>query len=507
MSAITKKSYWEETASYKHFDRFSVSRFPSHFDCIVIGAGITGLTCAYRLKKRGMRVAVLEAGSVGGGATCSSSAHVTAYYDHGFHALIEAYGKGVAKLVCSSLLEGMREIEENIIELGIDCEKRSVPAVQYCEEQADVALVEREEAAARIAGLLVAPLTQKIEAPLPMAAGFQIPKQLQLHIGKYIYALAQAVQGNGCAVFEGSRVRAFSDGSPCTVSCDDNTLTAETLVLATHTPMGLHYFQTKIPPYRSFIVTCTISDRVTPALYYDTAKPYHYLRIINDVGTHLMVGGEDIKIGHGDESRAYARLEAYVKSRFDVLEVTGHWAATFYDTIDHLPLIGALPGKKNVFCATGFSGDGLPFGSVAGKMLAAEVLGETTPCTDLYRPGRLGVENVGKFVSENADSARCFIGDRIASLSRTPQMLAPGQGCVATQGLESVATYCDESGNLNMFSAVCPHMRCLVRWNATEKSFDCPCHGSRFDVSGCVMEGPAMQDLAVVAIKRHDSAG
>jgi nitrite reductase/ring-hydroxylating ferredoxin subunit len=239
-----------------------------------------------------------------------------------------------------------------------------------------------------------------------------------------------------------------------------------------------------------------------PALYWDTNEPYNYLRVAGSPDDPVvLVGGRDAKTGTADERAAFGALESYARERFGVERVVARWAAQLYDPADHLPFIGKSPLAEHVYVATGFSGDGLPLGALAAAMLAHQVLGETTPYDKLFRPARLRLGGVKAFVQDQLHVAKHFLGDRLPRFAESKvAQLAAGEGCVDAFGGAKVAAYRTPAGELRTFSAVCPHLRCLVHWNARESTFDCPCHGSRFDTAGRPLEGPALEGLTEVEL-------
>ncbi len=496
---IIKKSFWHDTSQLpicKPLDR------DKSFDAIIVGAGITGLTTALFLKHKGLSVAVVEAETIGAGTSGATTAHATAQCDHGYYALESEYGRETTKLIQASLTTAIDIIERLTNDLEFDCDFRRVHGYFYAETKVGSETVNRELQAARNAGLDVE-IVKHVPLPFKTVRGYRLKNQARFHALKYLNGLAAAVQGKGCHIFTGTRVTKVTDGHPCKVETAAGlSMTAKHVVLATHTPLGFTPLQATLVPKESFVLTATVKHLPEDGLFWDTEDPYNYTRLVDSSdGALVMIGGRDLKTAHGDEARSFAELERYVRERYSVKDIVHQWSAQFYEPAGHLPSIGKRPGSQHVYVATGFSGDGMTLGTISGHMLAAQIVGTVTEWDELYRPDRLHLTGLKAFLTETLDTAVNFIGDRINLSDAADALnLAPGNGGIVNAGGKQIAAYRDESGDLRSFSAVCPHLGCIVRWNGEQKSFDCPCHGSRFDLEGEVIEGPALKGLPRVEI-------
>jgi nitrite reductase/ring-hydroxylating ferredoxin subunit len=359
-----------------------------------------------------------------------------------------------------------------------------------------------------------ASLARATPLPFPVAASLCFRDQAQLHPRAYILALAAAVSGDGCTIFEDSHVTDVDDGDPCRVSTIDGEVVCDDVIVATNVPVTHRlFFPTKIPAYRTYAIAAR-TDRLLDALCWDTDNPYHYIRTHTAAdGAHfLIVGGEDHKTGQQDDTHTpFRRLEAYVRQRFGEREFVNHWSGQIVTPLDGLPYIGRTTLGNRVFIATGFAGQGLTMGTLAATLLSDLLLGVKNPYADLYRPSRIKPwSSARSFLRENLDFPTHVIADRLRRRGENGEMgverLPPGEGAVLNLEGKRLAVYRDHAGHLSAVSAVCTHLGCVVQWNSTEKSWDCPCHGSRFEPTGRVLNGPAIAALPTRELPTHFEA-
>ncbi|MBX3021817.1 MAG: FAD-dependent oxidoreductase [Bdellovibrionales bacterium] len=474
-------------------------------DVCVVGGGIAGLTVAYMLLRQGQSVIVLDRERLGLGETGLTSAHLSNALDDRYYNLERLHGRDGARLAAESHTAAIDLIETIQAEEEIDCEFRRVDGFLFLSPTESLPELTKEIDAAHRAGLRDVRLLPRTPV-LFFDSGpcLQFPEQAQFHPLKYIDGLAYAIQRKGGHVFTHSEVSEIRGGHPAQVKTTQGfTVECEAVVVATNTPINNRVtIHTKNPAYRTYVVGVPVSrDLVAPALLWDTGDPYHYIRFVKDPNTGediLLVGGEDHRTGQDThEEKHFANLLQWVHERFDVRgRAVTRWSGQVMEPIDGLAYIGRNPGDTdNVFIVTGDSGHGLTHGTLAGMLIADLVVGRDNPWATLYDPARLPLRSLSTYVKDAVESTMPY-GDWLSEgdVSDVHQIEA-GEGAVMRDGLAKLAVYKDEVGRLHTCSAVCTHLGGLVRWNSAEKTWDCPCHGSRFDRFGQVINGPANKEL------------
>jgi glycine/D-amino acid oxidase-like deaminating enzyme/nitrite reductase/ring-hydroxylating ferredoxin subunit len=475
-------------------------------DVCIVGAGIAGITTAYELVRAGKRVVVLERGELAGGATGLTTAHLASALDDRFDELERLHGEQGARLAAESHTAAIDRIEAIVAAERIACDFERLDGYLFAPPGGDRGLLERELEAARRAGL--AGVERVDRAPLPLfdtGPCIRFPRQAQFHPLKYLAAVAEAIERGGGRIFAQTTVREIEGGEPARIEAGDHLVTAEAVVVATNTPINdLVAMHTKQAPYMTYVIGARIPRGAVPsALYWDTEDPYHYVRLYGDGGGAaafdiLIVGGEDHKSGQAEDApERFAHLESWARERFPQIdEIAYTWAGQVMESIDGLAFIGRNPmDEDNVFIVTGDSGMGMTHGTIAAMLLTDLILGRENRWAELYDPSRKTVAAGGRFARETANMAGQLGAWVTAGDVRSVDEIAPDSGAVIRRGLRKLAVYRDAEGALHERSAVCPHLGCIVQWNAAAKTWDCPCHGSRFDPLGEVINGPAIGGL------------
>ena len=480
-------------------------------DVAVVGGGITGMTAALLLARAGRRVAVVEARRIGKGESGKTTAHLTEVLDVPFHTLVSRFGVRGALLA----VEGQRAAIDRIAmfadECAIACDFRRVPGYAIAETEGERAALEREAVAARRLGSSAA-LVDTAPLPFPIAGALRFDNQATIHPRLYLQGLERAFVGMHGRIFEDTQVVAIDEGEPCRVISDRGVVTARDVIVAAHVPIVNRFLlHAKLAAYRSYVLGIDLGGDagVGDGLYWDMAEPYHYLRT-QAVGGHryLLVGGEDHKVGEGGDTTApFERLEAYVRVRFgrEVAATDYRWSGQIVESADGLPYVGRNSLSDRVYVATGYAGNGITGGTMAAMVIADEITERANPLGELLDATRIKpLASVGAVLAENLDYPKHMLADRLpGSIEEGADALvaiAPGEGQVVALGGERLAVYRNANGQLGALSAKCTHLGCLVHWNTTEKSWDCPCHGSRFDPHGRVLNGPAVRALEARAI-------
>jgi glycine/D-amino acid oxidase-like deaminating enzyme/nitrite reductase/ring-hydroxylating ferredoxin subunit len=474
-----------------------------HVDVCVVGAGIAGMTTAYLLAKAGRSVAVLDDGPIGGGMTQMTSAHLTHAMDDRYYELERLHGRVGARLAAESHTAAIERIEAIAREERFECELERVNGYLLLAEGDREETLDRELDAAHRAGL-----TEVSKLPRAPYEGFRsgpclrFPRQAQFHPLMYLAGLTQALHRLGGRVYTGSHAERIDGGAPARVRTRNHLVTADAVVVATNVPVNDRVaIHTKQAPYMTYVIGARVPRGAVPrALAWDTGDPYHYVRVAPFGGDELLiVGGEDHKSGQASENgERYERLETWTRARFPVAgEIAFRWSGQVMETVDYLSFTGRNPmDAENVYIHTGDSGMGLTHGTIAGMLLCDLITGRDSPWAKLYDPARKRVGAAREYAAENLNVARQYADWLMPGEVRSPDEIAPGSGAVMRRGLHKLAVYRDAQGALHEHSAACPHLGCIVHWNSAAATWDCPCHGSRFDCEGRVINGPANRDLA-----------
>jgi glycine/D-amino acid oxidase-like deaminating enzyme/nitrite reductase/ring-hydroxylating ferredoxin subunit len=483
----------------------------TEYDVAIIGAGITGLTAAYNLAKHGLKVVVLERKTFGHGETGFSTAHLTARPDIEAAELIQKFGEAKARQVWESGAEAIVYIEEICKLEGIDAHFQRLDGWLIARDEDGVQTINDESEALKLLGIE----HEIASSPIHAKRALKIPNQARFNVGLYLNGLAKAATSHGAILLEGTAVVSMTSGEPHeleleTTNAANRNITAKSVIVATHVPIWTHYLVLdKLKAAQSYVIGAKISKGAAPdVIMDDTAEPYHYFRLEPQNDHDLVIfGGEDHGTG-GDEAtpERFANLERELMAWLpDVeLEVVYRWSGEVWETLDGLPYIGAdLPPAPKRFIATGYDGVGTTFGTVAGLMAVAWVLGETHQYADLYAPGRIGARDIPSMIGSGLGYAKQLVSDRLEGLLNSNKLLAsdlePGGGAIIEiPKLGQVAAYKTEAGDLITVSAVCSHAGCEVSWNAADHTWDCGCHGSRFAPDGEVIAGPAVYALKPV---------
>lgn len=507
-------SYWTSTVGPIEYS--SLTR-DLNVDVAIVGAGIAGLTTAYLLTLEGKKVAVLEDGYVGSGESGRTSAHLSNAVDDRYSEITEFHGKEAARLTAQSHAAAINLIEKISQEEGIECEFERLEGHLFLHPTDKRETLEKELKATKKAGLNTI-LSEGVPGiSFERGPCLTFPEQAQFHPLKYLKGLSKAIIKHGGKIFTRTHVKNIT-GDRVTTS-EGFEVKAQSVVIATNTPVNDKVvMHTKLSPYRTYIIGAAVpKGSVLKALYWDSGnvkskwptEPYHYVRVeqFNELFDLLIVGGEDHKTAQAEEKEGvkeeerYSALEAWARARFPVDHIAYRWSGQVVEPIDDLAFIGRNPmDSKNHFIITGDSGNGLTHGSLGAILITDLIMGRRNDWEKIYDPARKNLKTVKDYVFENANAMSHLLEYLTPGELDNVEQLHLGEGAVIKEGREKLALYKDMTGEVHAFSAVCPHLKCIVHWNNEEKSFDCPCHGSRFDCHGDVMNGPANEGLRCIEL-------
>jgi glycine/D-amino acid oxidase-like deaminating enzyme/nitrite reductase/ring-hydroxylating ferredoxin subunit len=480
-------------------------------DVCVVGAGIAGLTTGYLLAREGRSVIILDDGPVAGGETCRTTAHLVNALDDRYYELERLHGERGARLAAESHTAAVDLIEELVGEEAIDCDFERLDGYLFVPPGESTEQLGWELRAAHRAGLTEVAYVERVPYDgYDFGAALRFPYQGQFHILKYMSGLASAFGRRGGRLHTRTHAAEIVGGDDARVrTADGHTVRASAVVVATNTPVNDRVaIHTKQAPYRTYVVGARVPRGSVPhMLLWDTPDPYHYVRLqtLRDGGAEydvLIVGGEDHKTGQAEDfEERFRRLEEWTRERFPVEAFEYHWSGQVMEPVDGLAFIGRNPlDADNVYVATGDSGNGMTHGTIAGMLIRDLVLGRENEWATLYDPTRISLRAGLEWSKENLNVAAQYTELLTGGEVESAEEVGAGTGAVVRRGLTKVAVYRDDEGRLHEHSAICTHLGCVVGWNDEEKSWDCPCHGSRFHrEDGHVLNGPAIKGLDPVA--------
>ncbi len=471
-------------------------------DVAVLGGGITGLTAAFLLARSGARVAVLDRHRIALGTTGNTTGKVTSQHGLTYDELRRRFGRERAHQYGAANEAARTLIASLVAEEGIDCDHEPADAFTYTTDPARRIAIEQEVEAATDLGLPAA-YAETVDLPVAVQAAVRFDGQAQFHARKYCLALAERIRARGGAVFEQTSAVSVDHGRPCRVATAAGpTVSADAVVVATLLPfMNDGLFAARTEPSRSYAIGIRVDESERVGGMYISADPVtRSIRShpLTGDGAYLIVAGEGHKTGHGDATDdRYHALETWAREHFGVRALEHRWSSQDFRSVDGLPFVGPLTARRDrVLVATGFRKWGITNGTAAAMLLADRLAGRETSWAEAFDSTRYAPrQSAGTFVRAQADVAARFVGDRLRVGGPEPDELGVGAGTVRRVDGRLVAVSRGGDGRLHSVSAVCTHLGCVVRWNSAERSWDCPCHGSRFDADGTVLEGPALRDL------------
>jgi len=510
------KSYWFETQG----NHAKTAEIPDEFptlssdqtsDVCVIGGGIAGLTQSYLLACAGKSVVLLEDGLIGSGESGRTTAHIFNGLDDRYVHVAQKFGKEAAKTVAESQSAAIELIQMIVDNEKIDCDFARLSGYLFAGKNWSEKQIKEEYEAAQEAGLPVKLVNSAPDFSTGLAVEF--PNQAIFHMNKYLAGLALACKKRGVKIFTRTHAKEAEGGknNKATVtSTEGYKVNCNYIVQATNVPMNdTVTMWLKMKPYRSYAVAAKIpKGTVSNSLWWDSEDPYHYVRLsrgTDDSHDIMIVGGEDHPVGqaHNFEER-YENLYKWAKEKFPQLgQVTNQWSGQVTEPLDGIAFLGRNPGDyDNVFLITGDSGMGMTNATLGAMINTDLILGKPNPYAKLHDPSRQTItHDLKETLTENLNTQVQFLDWIKPSEVKDIEDIKPGCGAVIRNGISKAAVYRDENGQIHSRSAVCPHLGAIVHWNESEKSWDCPAHGSRFNACGTPINGPSNKPLPPVELK------
>jgi glycine/D-amino acid oxidase-like deaminating enzyme/nitrite reductase/ring-hydroxylating ferredoxin subunit len=477
----------------------------------VVGAGISGVTTAYLLLKNGFQVTLLDRDSFGDGETARTTAHLSNVLDAGFTKVIRLHGEKGAKLAFESHSDAIDLIEKIIEEESIDCDFKRVEGYLFLSPDSKANYLQEEYEACKKVGFQEITLEASPRYFATLGPAIRYPQQGRFHSLKYLKGLLKAIVEMGGKVYGLTKVTEVHGGKDAYVKTDfGHRVSCEQIVVTTNVPMN-DWVQIHIKEgaYRSYVIGIEVPENTFPdILLWDTGHPYHYVRKIESKKKGfdiVLVGGEDHRVGQEkDDHYPFEKIEKWARERLGLAgKITHKWSGQIIEPFDGLAFIGRNPmDADNVFIITGGSGHGLTHGSLGATIVRDLIQDHPNEWSKLYDPSRISPRALGLMAKENAKSILPYEDHLYLKDQYTKGPLVPGTGVLVRDKLKEVAVYCDPQGKLHSFSATCPHLGGVVHWNEIEKTWDCPCHGSRFSCTGQVLNGPAISNLEEVPVPR-----
>lgn len=472
-------------------------------DVAVIGAGITGITTALLLQKQGLTVAIFEARSIGKGTTGQSTGNIYLTVDELLHTLSSEYNSEKTSVILNARRDAFDLITKNVQDYQLDCDYQKSPMYIFEDEHTDH--VRKEMEIANESLIKVEHLSEK-NFHYKMKNGMKYPDQAQINPLLYVQALAKIVEGENCKIYENTRILSIEEeGGSCVLHTSTARVNAKFAVQATHTPIGsAMQYHARLGPYREYGVAATLENQPYPeGIFWEYAnnEKFSFRSYSRNDKKFVICIGKPHKVGQAkDNSYHLSALVHYLKERFPTARVTHSWGGQNYKPADFLPFIGRKNKNSNVFIACGFSTDGLIYGTLSAKIISQSIIAHTELYQGIFKASRIRpIKSAKKVTEENLNVVGQLLKDYVLKPEKENLSgVKPGTGGIIRLKGKRLAVFKEHSGEVKIVSAVCTHLGCIVHWNNVENSWDCPCHGSRFEISGEIIEGPATAPLKVV---------
>lgn len=510
------KSYWTANVDIPHFPKLDAD---ADADVVIVGAGMTGITAAYLLAKAGKRVMLLEAGSVLHGTTGHTTAKITAQHDLIYDEYIQHFGEEKTRLYYEANRDALQWIRQTVEAEQITCDWANDEACLYALSALNADKLNKEYEAYRKLGI-PGEMQSGIRLPLPVTAALSMPDQARFDPLAYLSALLDRAIGLGVHLFENTTVMKVEEAdAPVVVTEEGYRITCRDVISASHFPFldWKGFYFARLEAKRSYVLAVRTTKPYAGGMYLSVDEPKRSIRLVRNEAEDeplLLIGGEGHKAGQSECTiRHYEALQTFAESLFDVKEIAWRWSTQDLETLDKLPYIGPYNARsRHIYVATGYRKWGMTNSTVAAHLLTNLILEVKDRYQAVFTPARLHADpDVKSFVTQNVDVAKHLVqgkldmalrkptGKFVLAL-RKPDELGLGEGGVVRMGVKRVGAYRDGDGALHVVDTTCTHMGCETNWNDADRTWDCPCHGSRYAYTGEVIEGPAKEPLAKIDI-------
>ncbi|WP_414468922.1 FAD-dependent oxidoreductase [Methanobacterium sp. ACI-7] len=493
-----KESFWNENTPDTNY---SSLKDGLTVDVAILGAGIVGITSAVILKEAGLSVALIEAGKLVKDVTLHTTAKATVAHNIIYKELISEYGEDGAAVYADANQSAITQIELMVNKYNIDCDFRRLPCYLYTENKDSVKKIKEEADAAKRAGLDASYVDSIPLGKFNVEGAVKYESQAEFHPRKYLLALSEKIPGKGSYIFENTRALEVKEGEVNEVTTDKGSIRANHVIVSTHFPIydPSHLFA-KMYPSKSYALGFYTKEQFPDAMFVGVDPSRTYRATPTEKGQLIIAGGANHKVGHvHDTYECYRQLEEHARTHFDVESIDYHWSTQDNITMDNVPYIGKAESKsKGVYVATGFMKWGMTNGTAAAMILSDLIQGKENAWTKFFDPSRSKpvVKSTKEFIGTNIDVAKELLGGKLSrAKSMNPDELKPGEGKIIKVKGEKIGAYKDENDKLYLVSTTCTHLGCTVTWNTAEKTWDCPCHGSRFNYDGKILHAPALKEL------------
>jgi glycine/D-amino acid oxidase-like deaminating enzyme/nitrite reductase/ring-hydroxylating ferredoxin subunit len=494
---LTPKSYWLDSTAETNYKALEKD---IEVDIAIVGGGITGITTALLLKNEGYKVALIEADKIVQGTTGHTTAYVTSQHGIIYNNLINTMGSEKAKQYADANEGAIDFIENMVNKYSIDCDFCRLPAFIYTTDKSYIDTLKKESKAAKSLDIK-AKYIDKLDLPFEVEGALCFENQAQFHPRKYLLKLAENISGSGSQIYEHTRAVDIEHDDLYTVVTDTGfKVIASKVVLASHFPFydGLGLYFARLRPQRSYVISAIIKDKLPKGTFVDAEKDSWYFRMQSYKDAQMIIiGGQDHKTAHGgDMIKHFVNLKTFAENNFNIEKFLYRWSTQDYMTLDGVPYVGNLTStSENIYVATGYGEWGMTNGTAAAGIIRDLILKNESPYEKVYNPSRHNSTNgIKNFVKENFDVATQLIKGKL-QVGQYNFNLKNGEGKIVEIDAERYGAYRDENGELHIVDITCTHLGCELKWNSAEKSWDCPCHGSRFTFEGDIIEGPAVSRL------------